>query len=202
MPTPCYWLAPVAQAHVQLRRFTYGTECPCDAHGNGAFGHDASSGVVATVEYPLDNGNGGNGTADAGEYAGHSAWPTVCGRCGAYEFTVDDRWQVNTQRLYARHDTNEHTTLAMAGAGAMYDAYWYPDSWRGPDGIALVVRCPNMQDWTVDGPSTKGGRWVRSGDPRNPPTLNVLPSIAIGKPGSHEYYHGMLENGMLGDHLG
>lgn len=102
--------------------------------------------------------------------------------------------------------------------GAMLDAWWYHEitGWTGPDGIALVVVLPpehvrsdegyvgrvdNRGNWWhVDGPSRNNGvpgpGWTRTGDPRNPPTLSVIPSINTCD------YHGFLTNGVLGVDLG
>jgi hypothetical protein len=57
-------------------------------------------------------------------------------------------------------------------------------------------------DWMVDAPSTSGGHWHRDGDPRDPPSLTVSPSIAAGEPGTPGYYHGHLQAGQLTGHLG
>jgi hypothetical protein len=79
---------------------------------------------------------------------------------------------------------------------------------RGPDGVSLTVRCPSpdgrptaANDWPVDHPSSSGGRWTRTGDPKAC-TVTAHPSIAIGLPGTPSYYHGFLQDGVLTDHIG
>lgn len=75
-------------------------------------------------------------------------WPTAC-ECG-YVFGPGDEWQHFSDRLYRRSDTAAATTLRDAPPGAMWDAWWYPASWRGADGRCLVVKCPNGQEWVID----------------------------------------------------
>jgi hypothetical protein len=130
-------------------------------------------------------------------------WPTECGKGCGYQFTDDDRWQPWQDLLYLRPDTGQRYTIHPTGAppgvaritpGASYDAWWYPDAWRGADGIALVVICPNgpHNEWGVDRPATGGGRWTRSGDPRRA-EVTASPSIAVGDPAKPGYYHGFLQ---------
>lgn len=85
----------------------------------------------------------------------------------------------------------------------MLDAFWHAR--KGPDGIALVVVLPPAKEdtrsnwWHVDGPSRNNGEpgpgWTRTGDPRNPPSLSVSPSILT------DGYHGFLTAGVLTDSL-
>ena len=81
----------------------------------------------------------------------------------------------------------------------MWYADWMGQNYIGPDGHALVVRTPSG-DWAVDGPSSGGGKWTRTG---TVPNITVTPSIVMGphkdaegkilKPG----YHGWLRDGAL-----
>ncbi len=32
----------------------------------------------------------------------------------------------------------------------MWDACWFDDCWKGPDGRSLVVVCPNGHEWMID----------------------------------------------------
>jgi hypothetical protein len=82
----------------------------------------------------------------------------------------------------------------------MFDATWHHNHWVGADGISLMVVCPpDLGDnrsnfWIPDGlasNSTEIPGWTRTGDPRNPPTLTIRPSIQTGS------YHGFLTNGEL-----
>lgn len=129
-------------------------------------------------------------------------WPWQC-RCG-YKFTPDDIWQVFTNLIYKRKDTDELMTLQEAPPGAMWDADWmhdlneyYGSDHRGDrlgDGLVLVVKTPGGE-WIIDGPSSDkpAKRWSRSG---TPPHITVQGSIGIGSP---QRYHGMLIEGVLRD---
>jgi hypothetical protein len=144
-------------------------------------------------------------------------WPVECEKGCGYRFTPEDRWQLWNEVLWRRTDSGElrvlHTSMnppdvLPAEAGASWDAGWMGDGFRGPDGICLTVRCPrpdgspgSPHDWPVDGPSRTGGRWTRTGDPRQC-QVTAAPSIAIGDPGQPGYYHGFLQNGTLTEHMG
>lgn len=68
-------------------------------------------------------------------------------------------------------------TLSDAPPGAMWDADWRKSAFPedvGPDGLSLIVVCPDGWHWCVDSEASnctrKGDRthkcWVRHGDPR------------------------------------
>ena len=113
-------------------------------------------------------------------------------------------WVVKDGDVWKRTDTGASMPYPGAfGVGAMWDAS--PDyvrmdrsiGWvdRG-DGHYPVVMTPGGE-WCVDGPSfDKDGAhpcpWTRTGDPTNPPTFTVHPSIHfVGR------FHGWLKNGVL-----
>jgi hypothetical protein len=181
----CFFLEPVDYARRSLRRFQFSTEgVPCpEAPGY----HNAS---VDLGDEPYAETNAGRGLLPTEEEKRDPRWPTVCA-CG-HVFTPAEQWQVNLERLYRRPDTGELTTLREAPPGAMWDAYWMGDSFRGRDGRCLVVKTP-AGEWCVDGPSNGGGRWARTDDLSN---LTVRPSIAIGEP---VRYHAFLTDGFLED---
>lgn len=208
MPTQTYWLEPTGTVATGLRRYTTGSrEYTCE----GGW-HEA---MVWTGGEParFDDRDGRRSLAAPGEQdPADPRWPAECG-CG-YRFTDADPRQPWQEPIYLRPDTGERYTikgrdsfpppgLLVAGPGASYDAWWYPDAWRGPDGIALVVRCPgsDYNEWGVDQPAASGGRWVRTGDPRAA-NVTASPSIAAGDPAKPGYYHGFLQAGVLTDHLG
>jgi len=119
------------------------------------------------------DGDSGYRSLTAGPETPHDApgWPAFCESGCGYEFTEDDHWQDTQDQLYRRLDGQE-VTLRAAAPGASWDAWWMPDNWRGPDGIALMVKCPNGSDWHVDGQASnctrKGEKhecWVRHGAP-------------------------------------
>lgn len=176
----CFWLSPAPRAQVSYRRFTFSGEGTCPGR---QWGHDASA-VVGTVDLPLDACGSGD-IPDDGVKADHR-WPMACSHCG-YLFSPSDHWQVNVNRLYSRSDGGPDTILGTAPAGAMWDAEWMGDRFKGADGRCLVVRTPGG-DWTVDGPASNGPGWTRSGDP---PDVTASPSIVAGA------YHGWLRDGWL-----
>lgn len=91
--------------------------------------------------------------------------------------------------------TDAGETIEPAPIGAMWDADWFAglkhDSGlrfdRNPDGIVLCVRAPGG-DWLVDGPSSGGGSWSRTG---TIPNVTATPSIL------QPSYHGWLREGCL-----
>ena len=130
-------------------------------------------------------------------------------------FWVEAGGGSDTDRTWNRPGHNDGWTDWSLPPGAMLDAWWYHDviAWTGADGIALIVVLPpehvrsdNGQVdnrgnwWHVDGPSRNNGvpgpGWTRIGDPRNPPTLTITPSI------NTRDYHGFLTGGVLGVDLG
>lgn len=142
-------------------------------------------------------------------YAADQRWPRACA-CG-YEFRADDLFQVNQEPIYVELATGRTWPQRGLPVGAMFDAPWYRPWGIGADGIALmVVLPPESEDarsnfWHVDGPARSrepGGEstvtpnaWSRTGDPRNPSTLTVQPSILTDR------YHGFLQSGVLTDPL-
>ncbi len=190
--TRTFWIEATDTVAVGLRRYAVppGTGY---AHACEAGYHDLTA---YTGEVPARWRNTDHGRVLAMQPAtphDDLRWPVRC-TCG-YEFSDTDRWQDWQELLYRRVDTGELVSLrdhdpthmvpagttAGVGAppptappGASWDAWWMPESWRGPDGIALMVRLPNGHDWHVDGEASnctrKGDRthkcWVRHGDPR------------------------------------
>lgn len=216
MPTACFWLEPTDRVRRALRRYASSTDpqrkCPGPAsYHNGWHWLDGDVAAVFREE-------GGRRFLESAEAHGDwpprddPRWPVVCDGCGAL-FESWDEFQQWHELLYRRADTGGITTLRDAPAGAMWNAWWLPEHWRGPDGVALMVRTPGG-DWHVDGEASNctdkdGFRagshrcWTRVGDPRNPPSLSVgklggLPTCAAGA-GSIQAgsYHGFLTSGVL-----
>jgi hypothetical protein len=199
---------PAGYDRVALRRYVTGVgDFTCEA----GF-HKAVAWTGETVETLVDEH--GRRPLERPLYAADDPrWPAGCDGCD-YRFTADDERQVWLEQVYARADTGElrvlHSTvhpddIVPAEPGAMWDAVWMPEQWRGPDGISLMVRCPRgdgsagSSDWPVDMPSTdSGGRWARSGDPRRG-RVTVSPSIWIGPRNDPASYHGWLQSGVLSD---
>lgn len=204
-PVKVFWLEPTTKRRHELRRYT--SESSCSAKPYGMHCHDARV-ALGIVDDPSGELMGyGPVEADADSWKSDRItradprWPAKC-VCG-YAFTDADTWQVNFDHLYeARGGPHDGALFDLRDAppGAMWDASWYRsgnggEPWTGPDGISLVVKLPNGNDWTVDqeasnctrtqwGPGTyrdaEGversaeklwqGRthycWIRHGDPR------------------------------------
>ncbi len=178
----CFLLEPSNYAEVFFRRFTYSSNTTCTS----PWGHDASV-VIGQEDFPQSNDLEGDATALPDK--SDPRWPKKCDKC-TYTFLPSDEWQVNRHRLYRRSDNGELTRIAAAPAGAMWYADWLKGLSRydrSPDGRVLVVRTPGG-DWAIDGPSSNGDGWVRTGVP---PNITATPSIICGN------YHGFLTNGEL-----
>lgn len=193
---PTFWVDATDRVRASLRRYSSGSDCPVNGYHNAQTPIGELPAVL--IEGGLHRG------PDVDEYEGDARWPTHCA-CG-YEFADDDEWQVFTKRLYRAADGREWGTDELP-PGAMYDASWFPDNWKGPDGIGLVVILPNRHPWYVDHEASNCTRkgedhkcWVRSGDPRTG-------KITVGKEGNTcsagagsilaADYHGFLVNGTL-----
>lgn len=213
MPTQTYWLEPNGPVALGLRRYSHshvGYSCAEGWHEAVAWtGRDIArfttlgDGKVLAAAEPLPDDD--------------PRWPVECEQGCGYRFTEPDhrqRWQEllyirpADKKLFSLHWKSVPPGCEKAGPGASYDAWWYPDGWRGADGISLIVLCPRPDgspgpawDWCVDMPSSTGGRWTRSGDPRAA-CVTASPSIAIGDPAKPGHYHGFLQSGVLTDHLG
>jgi hypothetical protein len=121
-------------------------------------------------------------------------WPVKCEKCGV-PFDVEDHHQVFSDSIYRRTDGGAEFPLREAPAGACWDSWWYRDikAYVGPDGRSLTVALPpngGMDYWVIDGPSSNGNGWTRTGKPEDG-TLDVNPSILTPR------YHGFLRNGFL-----
>jgi hypothetical protein len=181
----CFLIEPTGEADVYLRRYVSDPASKCNSsHGY----HNARSGFVMRIPFPIENGLAGDGTLEH-DHA-DQRWPHYCA-CG-YAFKDSDPWQVNAERLYRRTDTGEVMNLVDMPAGAMWDAFWLHGFWTGPDGKSIAVRLPGGFDWYMDSPANNSGTpWQRSG---TMPKITARPSILVtGTNG----YHGWLTDGVL-----
>lgn len=192
----CFWVTESGASHRSLRRYRGRAErdvCP------GPMGYHNAS-VELEGEWVVERTAEGYIQALPDDFIPHSdvRWPTTCDACD-YAFVPDDNWQVNISEAWIRRDTGEVVGwgLYKLPAGAMWDAIWMPEGYRGADNIALTVALPDGTAWCVDGPSSESTAdqrrgWTRTGDPRAvPPTVSATPSILT--PG----YHGFLTAGKL-----
>lgn len=189
-----FWAEPTGRTIRKLRRYSQvDPKCP------GPYGyHNASA--------PLDIVEGDHHAT--GDLWPHDdpGWPGACDGCGR-PFTPDDHWQLSCSREYRSVVSRETFALADAPPGAMWDADWMPDAWRGPDGIALCVKLPDGSDWLVDAQASNCTRpgedhkcWIRHGDPRTEPvTVDKNGETCAAGAGSIQSgnYHGFLRNGVF-----
>lgn len=203
-PIQTFWAEPTGRAWRWLRRYVVrpygerrGWTCESGWHEAKVRIEDAEDPLVEITNgdvWPHDD----------------PRWPTTCERC-PYEFVEADEWQLSAHQEYA--GGGHVFTLFDAPAGAMYDAHWMPESWRGSDGISLVVFCPQRsggraQDWHVDSRAanctkpddTEHKCWVRHGDPRKEPvTVDKDGVTCAAGAGSIQIgdWHGFLRGGLL-----
>lgn len=169
--TQTFWLDPTDQVQLGLRRYTLdSTSFDC------AGGYHSALVLTDIVPGVFEERHGRRYLTMPGDpYIDihDPLWPTTCDSC-EYTFSGVDCWQPWQQRLFRRTDTGELLTLRDAPEGAMWDAWWLPNDYRGPDGIALTVQCHGKHAWHVDSRASNCGRpddkahkcWIRHGDPR------------------------------------
>ena len=128
-------------------------------------------------------------------------WPTTCD-CG-YVFGPEDEWQVFTDVIY-----DNGLPLREAPIGSLWDAFWYPNERRGPDGLYLLAKCPGGGIWSIDGRASNCGLpqdhehrcWVRHGSPKDG-TIHVdkngLTCQAGGGSIQTHNWHGFLTRGFF-----
>lgn len=192
MPWQCVLLLETDRARLELRRFNGGA---CLVKPYGMPCHDAR---VPFGEAPIKvDPERGTWDVDA-EPPPHDDphWPSACA-CG-YEFTLDDTWQLSRHRIYTRQDTGAELTLDEAEPGMIWRTWWHEAFWHGPDGHCYTMRLPGNGEWTIDGPSSNGPGWTRTGEA---PRFTVRPSILSHGSATRKTYHGFLTDGVLSDDL-
>jgi hypothetical protein len=211
--TPTYWLEATDEVAIGLRRYRSGEGSDCASGYHSALVY---TGTAPARWRDTDHGRVLDGQPAAAR--DDPRWPTACDQGCGYRFVDDDHRQDWQELLYRRADTGELVTLRTqqadrdaptpAGPGACWDAWWMSVGWRGPDGIALMVRLPNGRDWSVDGrasnctmPDDRVHKcWVRHGDPRACNlTVDKAGYTCAAGAGSIQAddYHGFLQNGIL-----
>ena len=187
----CFWLEPTDLACRSLRRYVASLDAepkdPCPL----TLGYHNNRTDIGEVADGATSRTGGRDFMPE-DVRNDPRWPAACA-CG-YLFLETDQFQDSHHTLFRRSDTGELTTLDRAPVGAMWNADWMGDGYKGPDGLYLCVRTPGGT-WAIDGPATDGGRWTRSG---KPPQVTARPSICAGKNKDGGWiYHGFLTNGQL-----
>jgi len=175
----CFMVALTGEMRRCLRRYASESECPV------APGYHDARGQIEKCRATRDDAGHYDGGGSVEDFAGDPRWPTDCA-CG-YVFAESDARQVFVELLYGNGEGRE-MTIAEMPPGAMFDVAWTHE--KGPDGRSLAVKLPGGPHdvWFIDGPSTSGGYWTRTGEP---PRLTVSPSILTPK------YHGFLRDGTL-----
>ena len=207
--TQTHWLEVTDRCRIGLRRYSSrvhdGNQWTCETGWHEAA---VTTGEAPTVYNDVDSHGWQSITSPVPDTPHDNVnWPAYCDKGCGYEFTPDDRWQDNYDQVWRRTDGSATGVLRDAAPGACWDAWWMPDIWRRPDGISLMVRCPNGHDWFVDGEASNCTRkcephacWVRHGDPR-------LCQVTVDKNGDTcaagagsivaGDYHGFLQGGIL-----
>lgn len=203
---PLVWCEYTGEIAVWLRR--YAAAEVCAARGDD-MAHDAQVRVEDQLTVRVEDQYGMHieGVSIEG-YRDDPRWPTVCEHCQEYEFQTTDERTCSIEQLLA-HPDGESYPLRSLPPGSMYDAWWMPLAWRGPDGIALAVILPDGLPWYVDGMANNCDQrdrehqcWVRHGDPRTEPV-----HVDKGAPGEScaagagsiatPDYHGFAHHGFL-----
>jgi hypothetical protein len=187
----CFMLAPLPRVTRSLRRYAGIVEGATLC--TGRYGYHNAETPLGELELAVPpDGTYERATEDDEVAHDDPRWPTRC-ECG-YEFAADDHRQVREERLYSPTNGGPATTLDDAPPGAMWFAWWFSESCRGPDGKTLVLKTPGG-DWIIDHVASNGPGWTRTG---TPPKVTARPSIGIGgKPGEGWKYHGFLTDGRL-----
>ncbi len=180
MAWPCFMVESTGRDRVSLRRYR-------GALGNrecvGGWGYHNAK--VPIGERPTSGLGAIHETPHSDE-----RWPKSCASCG-YRFVDGDEWQEFLEEILRTADGREFVwTDAPIGAIRRVQHFEGANGWSGPDGRSYMVKLPGGHEWLIDGPSSNGGKWTRSGEP---PKLTVSPSILV--PG----YHGYLRDGVLTD---
>lgn len=149
MAVKCFWTKPSGRKRVYLRRYVYSSSAKCP----GKFGyHNAEYFLGIFTEHRTEKGYVRafeNEHPEALIPHDDPRWPTKCSQC-PYLFTPDNPWQYFTDSVYVDEAGNEYS-LRYPTPGMMWDAWWMGNRQKGPDGIHLMVACPNGHPWCVDG---------------------------------------------------
>ena len=191
---PCTWWETAGKINRYLRRY-----CPDKCPGVYGF-HNAHT-LLDTLASSnrLDDKN-----RISGDLHPHSdlRWPTKCDGCD-YVFKPSDTWQRCMEDIYRCVATGEEQEQENMPYGAISNAWWMVEDdtdWAGPDGLSLAIVVPGGSRlgtpaiWHPDVPHRGGTPWQRVGDPRNPLSLSIVPSILVT---STPKFHAYLTQGYL-----
>lgn len=148
---PCFFIEPTGRRKLFLRRYRSSATNDNPCTGAGRSYHDARVFIGEDEEKRTEEGY--VEAVVQGSYEDDPRWPAKCDACD-YQFNPADEAdqdQVFGESIYRRADTGELMTLHDAPPGAIWNAFWYVDWHKGPDGLCLVCRMPGGHDWMIDG---------------------------------------------------
>lgn len=192
----CFWMVPHDKDRISLRRYNGNVKCSGDAGYHNGHSY-IEEGPAMSVSRSFKSSKA---------KAFDSRWPEKCDQCD-YRFIDSDNWQLFTNRIYQRVDTGELYPIREAPVGAMWNADWCSDWWKGSDGRSIVVKTPGG-DWMIDSHASNCTMpddeihkcWVRHGEP---PDITVdKDGVTCGAGGGSILcgnYHGFLRGGYLED---
>lgn len=191
---PIMWIYPTGELQFSLRRYYFGENRKCTNPDNHGY-CDART-IIGKIkrEDPKDV-----------PPRSDPRWPAHCA-CG-YHFTDKDEWQPRYLTVYRNQPGTWEGTLSEAPPGSVYDATWYPDTYK-VDGEYLVVVCPDGSKWEVSSRASNCDKkdddlhkcWVRHGRAQDG-TLHVDKNGLTCNAGAGSIqtlqWHGFCSNGRL-----
>lgn len=209
-PVRCFLLTETDRAWRYLRRFN--TSSDDDKCSDERTFHNAQHRIAVVSGFEKDADGCWKHRADETPPPPKNdpRWPLKCDHC-SYQFKDTDAFQVYDDHVLVTDDGREFS-IRNAPPGAMWYADWLGENYAGPDGRALMVRCPDGRDWLIDGaasnctmkedrgPFGKAHRcWVRHG---TPPLITVdkngkTCAAGAGSIDTKHKYHGFLRDGVF-----
>lgn len=209
-PVPTFWCEPNGLARVSLRVHS-DIACPAaDQPPDTRYETHCRATVVLFDTAPVERDPDGYYPSIPAERYADASWPTLCATCGlARDWTP----HVDQDPWYRSEGRGQWTDRELP-VGAMWDAWWLPDRWKGTDGIGLSIMVPDgsggahqfLPDAEASNCTRKGEDhkcWCRHGDPRTGPvtidkTCDTCAAgagsiLVHGDPG----WHGYVRNGMI-----
>lgn len=176
MGVKCFMVHETDRCRLSLRRY-WGNDC-------GGSYHNAQT-PIGEGHYEVVHRDGQRDHVRVIEQLdpNETRWPVKRDKCGAPVPDSAEK-QLFSDRIWLDDAGKEHS-LRERTPGMMWNAWWMPEAYRGPDGLCLNVVCPGGHEWMIDGPASnctmKEDRgpygqahrcWTRTGTP---------PLIQVGK---------------------
>jgi hypothetical protein len=170
----CFYIEKTDKIQKYFRRYKSSDDDRCDLSGIGCHNATIPFEIEINVDPVIKNVTEGEKKDER--------FPKEC-ICG-YKFTEEDTYQIFKDNIYVNIETGEEKPLREWEKipGAIWNADWYTDFWKGPDGKCLIVVLPNQKTWVIDSvasnctlPDDKIHKcWVRHGE---------VPNITVDKNG-------------------